>query len=73
MALQTRQNPETGLTEVLVNDQWVKFEDYRKKQIDDAYQSSVRFLRERLSEDDAKQAAQRSTGDEDDQARQDSK
>lgn len=63
MALQTRQNSETGLIEVLVNDQWVKFEDYRKKQIDDAYQSSVRFLRERLNEDDAKLRAQNSTGD----------
>lgn len=63
MALQTRQNSETGLIEVLVNDQWVKFEDYRKKQIDDAYQSSVRFLRERLNEDDAKLTAQNSTGD----------
>ena len=43
MSLRTRENPETGVTEVLVNDQWVKFEDYRRKQIDDAYQSSVRF------------------------------
>ena len=65
MSLQTRQNSETGLIEVLVNDQWVKFEDYRKKQIDDAYQSSVRFLRERLGEDEAKQAAQSSGGDKD--------
>ncbi|MEP7337111.1 MAG: hypothetical protein ABI977_05155 [Acidobacteriota bacterium] len=55
MSLQTRQNPETGMLEVLVNGQWVKFDDYRKKQIDDAYQSSVRFLRERLGEDAAKQ------------------
>jgi hypothetical protein len=55
MSLQTRQNLETGTLEVLVNGQWVKFDDYRKKQIDDAYQSSVRFLRERLGEDVAKQ------------------
>ena len=55
MSLQTRQNLETGMLEVLVNGQWVKFDDYRKKQIDDAYQSSVRFLRERLGEDAAKQ------------------
>jgi hypothetical protein len=65
MSLQTRQNPETGLTEVLVNDQWVKFEDYRKKQIDDAYQSSVRFLRERLGEDDAKKLTQNSNDEKD--------
>ena len=51
MSLQTRQNPETGLIEVLANGQWVQFDEYRKKQIDDAYQSSVRFLRERLGED----------------------
>lgn len=55
MSLQTRQNIETGTLEVLVNGQWVKFDDYRKKQVDDAYQSSVRFLRERLGEDAAKQ------------------
>ncbi len=55
MSLQTRQNLETGTLEVLVNGQWVKFDDYRKKQIDDAYQGSVRFLRERLGEDAAKQ------------------
>ena len=65
MYLQTRQNPETGLTEVLVNDQWVKFEDYRKKQIDDAYQSSVKFLRERLGEDDAKKLTQNSNDEKD--------
>lgn len=58
MSLPTRQNEETGAIEVLVNDEWVKFEDHRKKQIDDAYQSSVRFLRERLGEDDAKKPAQ---------------
>jgi hypothetical protein len=63
MSLQTRQNAETGTVEVLVNDQWVKFEDYRKKQIDDAYQSSVRFLRERLGEDEAKKLAQNSNDD----------
>ena len=55
MSLQTRQNLETGILEVLVDGQWVRFDDYRKKQIDDAYQSSVRFLRERLGEDAAKQ------------------
>jgi len=51
MALKTRQNPETGVIEVLVNDQWVRFDDYRKSQIDLAYQNSIKFLRERLGED----------------------
>ena len=51
MALRTRQNPQTGIIEVLVNDEWVRFDDYRKRQIDQAYQNSIRFLRERLGED----------------------
>lgn len=59
MPLQTRQNPDTGAIEVLVNDEWVIFEEHRKKQIDDAYQSSVRFLRERLGEDEAKKLAEK--------------
>lgn len=63
MSLRTRQNPETGIIEVLVNDDWVEFESFRKKQIDDAYQSSVNFLRERLGEDSARQMAQNSAGD----------
>jgi hypothetical protein len=53
MALTTRENPETGVLEVLVQDQWVQFEDYRKLQIEEAYQNSVNFLRERLGEDHA--------------------
>jgi hypothetical protein len=53
MSLQTRQNPNTGALEVLVNDEWTPFEDYRKRQIDDAYQSSIKFLRDRLGEDEA--------------------
>lgn len=57
MSLQTRQNADTGTLEVLVNDEWVNFDAYRKKQIEDAYQSSVRFLRERLGEDAARQSA----------------
>lgn len=63
MALQTRQNPETGILEVLIDDRWIKFEDYRKLQIEDAYQSSVKFLRERLGEDAAKQLASRVSDD----------
>jgi hypothetical protein len=54
MSLQTRQNPETGGLEVLVNDEWTPFEDYRRRQIDEAYQNSIRFLRDRLGEDDAR-------------------
>ena len=67
MSLQTRQNLETGMLEVLVNGVWVNFDEYRKKQIDDAYQSSVRFLRERLGEDAARQA-QETDADNKDQA-----
>ena len=54
MALPTRENPENGQLEVLVNDAWVRFDEYRTKQIDDAYQTSVQFLRERLGEDQAR-------------------
>ncbi len=52
MALKTRLNPETGDLEVQVGDDWVLFEDYRKRQIDVAYQNSIRFLRDRLGEED---------------------
>ena len=51
MALQTRQNPDTGALEVLVNDEWVNFDDHRRQRIDEAYQTSVKFLRDRLGED----------------------
>ena len=51
MSLQTRQNPNTGALEVLVNDEWTPFEDYRKRQIDEAYQNSIRFLRDLLGDD----------------------
>lgn len=54
MAIQTRHNPETGVLEVLVDDQWVSFEEYRKEQIDQAYQNSIRFLRDRLGESEAR-------------------
>ncbi|MBP6821289.1 MAG: hypothetical protein KA368_07075 [Acidobacteria bacterium] len=63
MPLRTRQNPETGIIEVLVNNDWVEFESHRKKQIDDAYQNSVNFLRERLGEDSAQQVIQNSADD----------
>jgi hypothetical protein len=51
MALNTRQNPQTGIIEVLVNNEWVRFDEYRKSQIDLAYQNSIKYLRERLGED----------------------
>ena len=54
MALPTRQNPDSGKLEVFVQDEWVLFEQYRKQQIDDAYQNSVKFLRERLDDDQAR-------------------
>ncbi len=54
MAMPTRQNPDNGNLEVLVQGEWVLFEQYRKQQIDDAYQTSVKFLRERLGEDHAR-------------------
>jgi hypothetical protein len=53
MALETRQNPDTDALEVLVNGQWLKFEDYRREQIDQAYQNSIRYLRERLGDREA--------------------
>ncbi len=51
MSLLTRENPETTELEVFVNDEWVSFNTYRTQQIDEAYDKSVKFLRERLGED----------------------
>lgn len=51
MSLQTRENPETGKLEVFADNQWVAFKEYREKQIAEAYEKSVKFLRERLGED----------------------
>jgi hypothetical protein len=65
MSLQTRQNPDTGALEVLVNDEWTPFENYRKRQIDEAYQNSIRFLRDRLGEDDALKLEEQSSRSED--------
>lgn len=59
MALSTRQNHHTGILEVLVKDEWVRFDEYRKQQIDEAYQNSVKFLRERLGEDAAREMARK--------------
>ena len=51
MPLRTRKNPETGVLEILVEDQWICFEDYRHRKIDEAYDNSIKFLRDRLGED----------------------
>lgn len=63
MALPTRQNPDTDELEVYIHEQWVPFQEYRDKQIADAYEKSVIFLRERLSEDDARQEQEPQTKD----------
>jgi hypothetical protein len=60
MSLKTRQNPATGALEVLVDGEWVNFEDFRKRQIDEAYKNSIKFLRDRLGEDAANELTQRS-------------
>jgi hypothetical protein len=65
MSLQTRQNPDTGALEVLVNEEWTPFEDYRKRQIDEAYQNSIKFLRDRLGEDEARKPEEQSNTTED--------
>lgn len=53
MSLPTRQNPETGALEVFTNEEWVPFDKYREQQIAEAYDKSVKFLRDRLGEDSA--------------------
>jgi hypothetical protein len=65
MSLQTRQNPDTGALEVLVNDEWTPFEDYRKRQIDEAYQNSIKYLRDRLGEDEGRKLEEQSNRSED--------
>jgi hypothetical protein len=60
MSLQTRQNPDTGALEVLVNDEWTPFEEYRERQVDEAYQNSIRFLRDRLGEDETRKLEEQS-------------
>ena len=64
MALKTRQNPETGVLEVLVKNEWIRFDDYRREQIDSAYLNSIRFLRERLGEEISEDNAAPSKTDE---------
>jgi hypothetical protein len=57
MSLMTRQNPETGVLEVLVNERWMRFDQYRQQQIAEAYDKSIKFLRDRLGEDFEAEAA----------------
>ena len=59
MALKTRENPENGVLEVLVDKEWIGFEEYRKRQIDEAYQNSIKFLRDRLGEDAANEMSRK--------------
>lgn len=51
MSLQTRVNEKTGEVEVLVDGEWLLFTSFREKQIDEAYDKSVKFLRDRLGEE----------------------
>lgn len=51
MSLRTRENPETGTLEVLVAGVWVRFDEYRRARIDEAYLNSIQFLRDRLGEE----------------------
>ncbi len=51
MGMLTRKNPKTDELEIQVNDQWVSFTEYRAKQIDEAYDKSIVFLRDRLNHD----------------------
>jgi hypothetical protein len=60
MSLKTRQNPDTDALEVLVNGEWVNFEEFRKRQVDEAYKNSIKFLRDRLGEDAANELTQKS-------------
>lgn len=63
MALPTRQNPVTNELEVFINEQWVPFQEYRNKQIADAYEKSVVFLRDRLGEDESHKAQEQLSKD----------
>ena len=55
MGMLTRTNSTTNELEILVNDEWVDFKDYREKQINDAYDKSIDFLRDRLNDDTAQE------------------
>ena len=55
MGLLTRTNPKSNELEILVNDEWLPFTAYREKQIDDAYDKSIIFLRDRLNDDTAQE------------------
>ena len=48
-----------------MNGEWTPFEDYRKRQIDEAYRNSIIFLRDRLGEDEARKLEEQSNRSED--------
>ena len=60
MPLKTRQNPQTGVLEVLVDNEWMRFQDFRDRQIQNAYRNSIKFLRERLEVDPEDETEQKS-------------
>lgn len=51
MPFNTRENPDTGELEILFLEEWISFEAYRIRKIDEAYENSIKFLRDRLGED----------------------
>jgi len=51
MPFTTRENPDTGELEILFEDEWVSFEVYRVRKIEEAYENSIKFLRDRLGDD----------------------
>jgi hypothetical protein len=52
MGLLTRTNPDTNELEIQFNNEWMSFNEYRENQINEAYDKSIVFLRNRLSRDD---------------------
>ena len=55
MGMLTRTNSTTNELEILVNDEWLPFIAFREKQINDAYDKSIDFLRDRLNDDTAQE------------------
>ncbi len=55
MGLLTRTNPNTNELEILFNNEWMSFNEYRENQINEAYDKSIVFLRNRLNRDDQKE------------------
>lgn len=55
MGMLTRTNPKLNELEILVNNEWIPFSAFREKQINDAYDKSIVFLRDRLNDDTAQE------------------